>query len=104
MTKKTMGLWSCVALVVGNMIGSGIFMLPSVLAAYGPLTLWGWGASLIAALSLAIVFAKLSAIIPGAGGPHVYTREAFGDFAGYLCAWFFRAGASPGGALYHSVS
>ena len=67
MDKKTMGLWSCVALVVGNMIGSGIFMLPSVLAAYGPLTLWGWGASLIAALSLAIVFARLSAIIPSAG-------------------------------------
>ena len=50
MDKKTMGLWSCVALVVGNMIGSGIFMLPSVLAGYGSLTLWGWAASLIAAL------------------------------------------------------
>ena len=45
MHKKTMGLWSCVALVVGNMIGSGIFMLPSVLAAYGTLSLWGWAVS-----------------------------------------------------------
>jgi APA family basic amino acid/polyamine antiporter len=98
MTKKTMGLWSCVALVVGNMIGSGIFMLPSVLAAYGPLTLWGWAASLIAALSLAIVFARLSAIIPSAGGPHVYTREAFGDFAGYLCAWCYWKSAWIGNA------
>ena len=98
MNKKTMGLWSCVALVVGNMIGSGIFMLPSVLAAYGPLTLWGWGASLIAALSLAIVFARLSAIIPSAGGPHVYTREAFGDFAGYLCAWCYWKSAWIGNA------
>jgi basic amino acid/polyamine antiporter, APA family len=98
MNKKTMGLWSCVALVVGNMIGSGIFMLPSVLAGYGHLTLWGWGGSLIAALSLAIVFARLSAIIPSAGGPHVYTREAFGDFAGYLCAWCYWKSAWIGNA------
>ena len=98
MDKKTMGLWSCVALVVGNMIGSGIFMLPSVLAGYGHLTLWGWAASVIAALSLAIVFARLSAIIPSAGGPHVYTREAFGDFAGYLCAWCYWKSAWIGNA------
>ncbi|HSE73542.1 MAG TPA: amino acid permease [Dongiaceae bacterium] len=98
MNRKTMGLWSCIALVVGNMIGSGIFMLPSVLAAYGPLTLWGWAASLISALSLAIVFARLSAIIPSAGGPHVYTREAFGDFAGYLCAWCYWKSAWIGNA------
>jgi len=98
MDKKMMGLWSCVALVVGNMIGSGIFMLPSVLAGYGHLTLWGWGGSLIAAVSLAIVFARLSAIIPSAGGPHVYTREAFGDFAGYLCAWCYWKSAWIGNA------
>ena len=95
---KQMGLWSCIALVVGNMIGSGIFMLPSVLAAYGPLSLWGWFASVISALSLAFVFARLSAIIPGAGGPHVYTREAFGDFAGYLCAWCYWKSAWIGNA------
>jgi APA family basic amino acid/polyamine antiporter len=98
MTKREMGLWSCIALVVGNMIGSGIFMLPSVLAGYGMMTLWGWAASLAGALSLAVVFARLSAVIPSAGGPHVYTREAYGDFAGYLCAWCYWKAAWIGNA------
>jgi APA family basic amino acid/polyamine antiporter len=98
MQKKAMGLWSCIALVVGNMIGAGIFMLPSVLAGYGTLSLWGWAVSVCAALSLAFVFAKLSAIIPTAGGPHVYTREAYGDFAGFLCAWCYWKAAWIGNA------
>jgi APA family basic amino acid/polyamine antiporter len=98
MRKKAMGLWSCIALVVGNMIGAGIFMLPSVLAAYGTLSLWGWAVSVCAALSLAFVFAKLSTIIPTAGGPHVYTREAYGDFAGFLCAWCYWKAAWIGNA------
>jgi APA family basic amino acid/polyamine antiporter len=97
-TKHAMGLWSCIALVIGNMIGSGIFMLPSVLAGYGAMTLWGWAGSLASALSLAVVFARLAAIIPGAGGPHVYTREAYGDFAGYLCAWCYWKAAWIGNA------
>lgn len=96
--KGAMGLWSCIALVVGNMIGAGIFMLPSVLAPYGALSLWGWAISVTAALSLAMVFARLSAIIPSAGGPHVYTREAYGDFAGFLCAWCYWKAAWIGNA------
>ena len=98
MHKKAIGLWSCIALVVGNMIGAGIFLLPSVLAAYGTLSLWGWAVSVCAALSLAFVFAKLSAIIPAAGGPHVYTRAAYGDFAGFLCAWCYWKAAWIGNA------
>jgi APA family basic amino acid/polyamine antiporter len=97
-TRTAMGLWSCIALVVGNMIGAGIFMLPSVLAGYGALSLWGWAVSVAAALSLAVVFARLSAIIPSAGGPHVYTREAYGDFAGFLCAWCYWKAAWIGNA------
>jgi hypothetical protein len=49
----------------------------------------GLGKAVIAALSLAMVFARLSAIIPGAGGPMLIAREAFGDFAGYLRAWCY---------------
>ncbi len=76
-----------VALVMGNMIGSGIFLLPSSLAPYGGLSLVGWVVSAIGALALALVFARLARIEPGAGGPYAYTRRAFGDFAGFLVAW-----------------
>lgn len=93
-----MGFWSCVALVVGNMIGSGVFLLPSVLAAYGPISVWGWVLSGIGALFLAVVFARLSSVIPSAGGPYVYSRDAYGDFAGYLCAWCYWKAAWIGNA------
>jgi APA family basic amino acid/polyamine antiporter len=93
-----MGFWSCVALVVGNMIGSGVFMLPSVLAAYGGLSVWGWIVSAVGALFLAVVFARLARVIPSAGGPYAYTRDAYGDFAGFLCSWSYWKAAWIGNA------
>lgn len=82
-----LGLWSCVALVTGNMIGSGIFLLPSSLAPYGMLAVAGWVVTAAGAICLALVFARLTPMIPKAGGPYAYTREAYGDFAGYWVAW-----------------
>src|SRR3954464_512560 len=76
-----------VALVMGNMIGSGIFLLPASPAQDGGLGVVGWVVSAIGALALALVFARLARIDPAAGGPYAYTRRAFGDFAGFLVAW-----------------
>jgi APA family basic amino acid/polyamine antiporter len=76
-----------VSLVMGNMIGSGIFLLPASLAPYGGLSLIGWLVSTAGALALAAVFARLSRLDPAAGGPYAYTRRAFGDLAGFLVAW-----------------
>jgi APA family basic amino acid/polyamine antiporter len=84
---RTLGFWMAVALVMGNMIGSGIFLLPSSLAPYGGLSLVGWLVSTGGALMLAVVFARLARLHPAAGGPYAYTRSAFGDFAGFLVAW-----------------
>ena len=81
------GFWMAVALVMGNMIGSGIFLLPSSLAPYGGLSIVGWVVSAAGALALALVFARLAQLSPAAGGPYAYTRQAFGDFAGFLIAW-----------------
>jgi APA family basic amino acid/polyamine antiporter len=82
------GLISSTALVVGNMIGSGIFLLPASLAAYGGISLLGWVASSIGAIALAMLFSKLCKIIPDApGGPYAYTRLGLGDFAAFLVAW-----------------
>jgi APA family basic amino acid/polyamine antiporter len=76
-----------VALVMGNMIGSGIFLLPASLARFGGVSLIGWLVSTVGALMLALVFARLARIDPAAGGPYAYTRRAFGDLAAFLVAW-----------------
>lgn len=75
------------SLVAGNMVGSGIFLLPAALALFGGISLFGWLFSAIGAIFLALVFSRLSRLIQGVGGPYVYTRTAFGDFPGFLVAW-----------------
>lgn len=83
----TLGFWMCTALVVGNMVGSGIFLLPATLAPYGSISIVGWMFTSLGAICLALVFAKLASLVPKAGGPYAYTREGFGDFAGFWIAW-----------------
>ncbi len=86
--KNKIGLWTSTSLVVGNMIGAGVFLMPSALASYGAISLLGWVFSAIGALILAILFGKLSKMMPaGDGGPYAYTRKGFGDFPGFLVAW-----------------
>ncbi len=93
-----MGFWTCSALVIGNMVGSGVFLLPSSLAAFGGLSLFGWLVSSTGAVLLALTFARLARVNPGAGGPYAYTRDGFGSFAGYLCAWTYWKAAWIGNA------
>ncbi len=86
--KNKLGLWTSTSLVVGNMIGAGIFLMPPALAAYGSISLFGWLFASIGAFFLAKVFGNLSKLLPQAdGGPYAYTRNGFGDFAGFLVAW-----------------
>ncbi|WP_200842137.1 amino acid permease [Actinomadura sp. K4S16] len=75
------------ALVVGNMIGSGVFLLPSSLAEYGPISLIAWVFTSAGAVLLALVFARLARAYPRTGGPYAYARRAFGDFVGFQTAW-----------------
>ena len=91
-TRARLGLWACMALVVGNVIGVGIFALPASLAAFGGLALVGWLLTAGGALVLALVFARLSQLVPKAGGPYAYTRAGFGDFTGFLIAWGYWIG------------
>ncbi len=85
---KQIGLWTATSLVVGNMIGSGIFMLPATLALYGGISLVGWVISGAGAIFIALVYSWLSKMIPVAnGGPYAYTREGLGEFAAFLVAW-----------------
>ncbi len=72
---------------MGNMIGSGIFLLPASLARFGGVSLIGWLVSAGGAIVLALVFARLSRLDPAAGGPYAFTRRAFGDLPAFLVAW-----------------
>lgn len=87
MKQQKLGLWMLTALVTGNMIGSGIFLLPASLAAYGSISLLSWIATAVGALLIALVFAKLANVMPLIGGPYAYCREAFGDFVGFQMAY-----------------
>ena len=82
-TIAKIGLVPATLMVAGNMMGSGVFMLPANLAAIGGIAVFGWIITLVGALALALVFAKLAAIEPLAGGPYAYARRAFGDYMGY---------------------
>lgn len=96
---RSMGLWMATALVVGNMIGSGVFLLPSSLAsAAGPVSIVAWIFTGVGAMLLALVFARLGRTFPRTGGPYVYARRAFGDFIGFQTAWGYWIAAWAGNA------
>jgi APA family basic amino acid/polyamine antiporter len=82
-----LGFWMTTALVVGNIVGSGVYLLPASLAPYGPNSLAGWLFTATGAVLLAFVFAALSRAFPKDGGPYVYTRAAFGERAAFVVAW-----------------
>jgi APA family basic amino acid/polyamine antiporter len=92
------GFWTAVALVMGNMIGSGIFLLPSSLSTYGGIGLLGWLVSAIGSILLALVFAQMSRLRPASGGPYAFTRLGFGDLAGFLVAWGYWVSVCCGNA------
>jgi basic amino acid/polyamine antiporter, APA family len=84
---QLLSFWMCVALVVGNSIGSGVFLLPAALAPFGLNSVVAWGFTASGAIMLAIVFARLSRAYPEAGGPYVYVHMAFGPLTAFIVAW-----------------
>src|SRR3954453_24132703 len=85
--KRSLGLWMATALVIGNMVGSGVFGLPASAASTGPIPLLAWGSTGSGAMLLALVFATLGRAEPQTGGPYAYARRAFADCAGFWAAW-----------------
>lgn len=80
---KKMGLLGASSLVVANMVGTGLFLLPSTLANIGSISLFGWIAAAIGASALGLVFAHLGMVEPQAGGPYAYARDHLGPFAAF---------------------
>ena len=96
--RRLMGFWMCLALVVGNIVGSGVYMLPASLAPHGLNSIFGWIVTAGGAVALATVFARLAKLYPEAGGPYVYARVAFGEGVGFLMAWGYWMGVWVGNA------
>ncbi|KOG90520.1 amino acid permease [Streptomyces varsoviensis] len=86
---RRFGLATATALVMGNIIGGGIFLLPASVAPFGTVSLVAFGVLTLGAIALALVFGRLARRDPRTGGPYVYARSAFGDFAGFLSAWSY---------------
>ncbi len=86
-TAGKLGFWMCLALVVGNTIGSGVYLLPASLAPFGRNNVTGWAVTAAGAIALGVVFAALSRELGGNGGPYAATREAFGPLPAFVVAW-----------------
>src|SRR6516164_10541328 len=92
------GLSTAIALIMGSIIGVGIFNLPSSLAPYGPITLVSLALTTVGALALALLFGALSRRLPADGGPYAYARVGFGNPLGFANAWSYWITAWAGNA------
>src|SRR5512147_3120012 len=109
MSEKKMSVGMATMLVAGNMMGSGVFLLPANLAQIGSIATWGWVVTTGGALLLALVFAKLAQIDPKEGGPYAYARDAFGPYLGFqtnyvywFASWIGNVALAVGATGYFS--
>ena len=86
-TARRLGSWMSMAMVVGTMIGSGIYLLPATLAPFGPNIVLAFAVTIAGTMCLAVAFARLSARIPG--GPFAYVQSAFGETPAFLTLWSY---------------
>lgn len=89
MEKKPLNLAMLISIVVGNMVGTGIYVLPASLAQYGTISIISWIYTSLGALFLALTFANLNKRIPKTGGPYIFCREAFGKPIGFTIAYTY---------------
>jgi len=85
-TQPAIGFWRGWSISVGCAIGSGIFMMPTLLAPYGLLGMAGWLTAGAGTLLVASSLSRLARRTPKIGGPYAYVHAGLGDFAGFLIA------------------
>jgi APA family basic amino acid/polyamine antiporter len=89
-TSRKLGLPSATALVIGSIIGTGVFTMPAVMAGAGTSSILTLVAISVGAILLGLLFGQLTRRVPhNEGGLYAYARHEFGDFAGYLTAWCY---------------
>jgi len=103
---RGLGFWGASSLVVGTIIGTGVFLKTSVMSQLGGSAMWvlvAWGAAGLLSLAGAMTYAELGAMFPSAGGEYVYLRRGYGPFMGYLYAWNRFWVATPGSIAAYAV-
>jgi basic amino acid/polyamine antiporter, APA family len=101
---RALGVTSATGLVIGSIVGTGVFTMPAVLAQAGTMSLAVLGAIAIGAMFLAILFGQLTRRVPKSdGGLYAYARHEFGDFAGYLTGWCYWVQSWAGNAAIVSA-
>ena len=95
MAEKKMGLAMATVLVLVNMVGTGIFLLPVSMASVGSISIIGWVVAGIRAAAIGLMFAMLGAVKPEAGGPYAYAREALGPYLGVQTNYISWLRSSP---------
>src|SRR5229473_7640033 len=103
---RKLGLLDATLIVIGIVIGSGIFLLPNLIARNLPSAsaiLAVWVVAGVLSYFGALAYAELGAMLPDTGGQYVYLREAYGPLCAFLCGWVFVLAVMPGGIAFLSV-
>lgn len=98
--RRALGFWGGTAIIVGTVIGSGIFRTPAEIAKVLPdpaLTLALWAAVGVISLCGALTMAELVTLLPRTGGTYVYLRAAYGDASAFVFGWLYLLAATPAG-------
>jgi basic amino acid/polyamine antiporter, APA family len=104
---RTLGMLDTIAIVIGIVIGSGIFLLPNLIARHLPSVnaiLGVWIASGLLSLIGAFAYAELGAMMPATGGQYVYLREAYGPWCAFVSGWTFMLAVLSGGSAWLAVT
>ncbi|HXK05423.1 MAG TPA: amino acid permease, partial [Verrucomicrobiae bacterium] len=104
---RKLGMWDATAVVIGIVIGSGIFVLPNLIARSLPSAtaiLSVWVVAGVLSFFGALAYAELGAMMPETGGHYVYLREAYGPLAAFVCAWTFMLAVLAGGSAWLAVT
>src|SRR6266496_3209486 len=104
---RKLGRLDATLIVIGIVIGSGIFLLPNIIARElpsGPAIIAIWVAAGILSFFGALAYAELGAMMPATGGQYVYLREAYGPLCAFVCGWTFMLAVLSGGSAWLAVT
>jgi basic amino acid/polyamine antiporter, APA family len=104
---RSLGMLDATAIIIGIVIGSGIFVLPNLIAGNIPSStaiVMTWIGAGVLSLFGALAYAELGAMIPATGGQYIYLREAYGPLCAFVCGWTFMLAVLSGGSAWLAVT